>query len=94
MQVSIAYSSSSGEQSWINLEVPETTSAFQAIEASGFLLRFPEIDLSTQKIGIYGKLVKADQLLQEYDRVEIYRPIIADPKLVPRRKTADESEDD
>lgn len=92
MQVSIAYSSSNGEQSWIELNVQPEATVFQAIEASGLLVRFPEIDLNSQKIGIYGKLVKPEQTLQEHDRVEIYRPIIADPKQVPRRQM--EEDDD
>lgn len=92
MQVSVAYSSSNGEQSWIELNLPSETTAFQAIEASGLLVRFPEIDLNSQKLGIYGKLVKPEQTLQEYDRVEIYRAIIADPKQVPRRQMADDED--
>ncbi|SFW97586.1 RnfH family protein [Marinospirillum alkaliphilum] len=94
MQISIAYSSNSGEQSWSDLQVEEGANVEQAIQASGILARYPEINLETQKVGIFGKLVKLEQQLQEFDRIEIYRPIIADPKLVPRRKTADASEDD
>ncbi|MBB1486497.1 RnfH family protein [Oceanospirillum sediminis] len=89
MQISVAYSSLSGDQNWINLEVAEDTCAQQAIEISGILHQFPEIDLSQQKIGIFGKQVKPDQSLNEFDRVEIYRAITADPKQVPRRKTPD-----
>ncbi|QEW05075.1 RnfH family protein [Nitrincola iocasae] len=90
MQVSVAYSSVSGEQSWVNLDVVVGTTAAAAIEASGLLERFPDIDLSSQKIGVFGKLVKPDQPLAEYDRVEIYRPITADPTQVPRRQTEEE----
>ncbi|GAB2587062.1 RnfH family protein [Nitrincola alkalisediminis] len=90
MHVSVAYSSVSGEQSWVDLEVAVGTSALAAIEASGLLERFPDIDLSKQKIGVFGKLVKPDQPLAEYDRVEIYRPITADPAQVPRRKIEEE----
>ena len=85
MQISIAYSNNQGEQAWIELEVADQTTVEEAIQASGFLNRFPEIDLETQKIGIFGKLVKPSQVLEEFDRVEIYRPITADPKTVPRR---------
>ena len=90
MQVSVAYSSVSGEQSWVNLDVVVGTTAAAAIEASGLLERFPDIDLSSQKIGVFGKLVKPDQPLAEYDRVEIYRPITADPTQVPPRQTEEE----
>lgn len=87
MQVSVAYANEKGEQAWIELEMEEGTTADEAIQASGILNRFPEIDLESQKIGVYGKLIKLTQKLNEYDRVEIYRPITADPKTVPRRAT-------
>ena len=87
MHVSVAYATSTGDGAWIDLEMQEGTTAKQAIEASGILNRFPEIDLASQKIGVFGKLVKPDQTLAEFDRVEIYRPITADPKPVPRRDT-------
>ncbi|MDR9467935.1 RnfH family protein [Marinospirillum sp.] len=92
MQISIAYSNNQGEQAWIELEVADKSTVEEAIQASGFLSRFPEIDLETQKIGIFGKLVKTSQVLEEFDRVEIYRPITADPKTVPRRATEKEKE--
>lgn len=61
----------------------------QAIESSGLLEKYPEIDLATNKLGIFGKLTKPDAILREKDRVEIYRPLIADPKEI-RRKRAEE----
>lgn len=75
MQVSVVYS---GElsQSWIELEVPEPCTALDAIEQSGMLVQFPEIDLKKMKIGIYGKFAKPNAELKSGDRVEIYRPII------------------
>lgn len=51
-----------------------------AIERSGIPMRFPEIDLGVNKVGIFGKVVKLDQVLASGDRVEIYPPLIADPK--------------
>lgn len=63
--------------------------AIQAVEASGILEKFPEIDLKLNKIGIFGKLTKADTTLRDKDRVEIYRKLIADPKEV-RRQRAEE----
>jgi putative ubiquitin-RnfH superfamily antitoxin RatB of RatAB toxin-antitoxin module len=50
------------------------------------LTRYPEIDLSKQKVGIFGKLAKLDTVVQEGDRVEIYRQITADPNMVKRRR--------
>ena len=60
-----------------------------AIRASGVLEAFPEIDLTKNKVGIFSKLVKLDEIVRNKDRVEIYRPLIADPKEV-RRKRAEE----
>ena len=60
-----------------------------AIRASGVLDAFPEIDLARNKVGIFSKLVKLDEKVRDRDRVEIYRPLIADPKEV-RRKRAEE----
>ncbi len=61
----------------------------QAIQASGILTKFPEIDLSVNKIGIFGKLSRLDTNLRHLDRVEIYRSLIADPKEVRKQRAAD-----
>lgn len=63
--------------------------AEQAIQASGILMKFPEIDLSVNQIGIFGKLSKLDTMLRHLDRVEIYRPLIADPKEVRKQRAAE-----
>jgi hypothetical protein len=73
----------------LSLRVPPETTAAQAIQTSGILQKFPEIDLANNKIGIFGKLVKPDTVLREKDRVEIYRPLIADPKEVRRQRAAE-----
>ena len=57
----------------------------EAIAASGVLERHPEIDLTTKKIGVFGKLKPLDTVLTDHDRVEIYRPLIVDPKLARQR---------
>jgi putative ubiquitin-RnfH superfamily antitoxin RatB of RatAB toxin-antitoxin module len=62
--------------------------------ASGLLARFPHIDLAAQKVGVFSKAAKLDTALRPGDRVEIYRPIIADPQTVPRRRLAGGGEDD
>lgn len=69
--------------------LPADATVNQAIEKSAIQSKFPEIDLGINKIGIFGKLVKLDTVLRDKDRVEIYRPLIADPKEV-RRKRAEE----
>ena len=71
------------------LEVPTGTTVGEAIERSGLLAQCPEIDLAVFKVGIFGKLAKIDQVLEEGDRVEIYRPLIADPKEARKRRAAE-----
>ena len=61
----------------------------QAIQASGLPARYPEIDLAQNKVGIYAKLCKLDATLRDKDRVEIYRPLIADPKEVRKQRAAE-----
>jgi len=69
-------------QKLLPLDVPEGTSVRQAAECSGMEAFFPDIDTRQAKLGIFGKLVAKpdEQLVKEGDRVEIYRPLIADPK--------------
>ncbi|HHO68738.1 MAG TPA: RnfH family protein [Gammaproteobacteria bacterium] len=76
------------EQVILPLKLPAGSTLMQAIEQSGILERFPDIDLSRQKVGIFGKLKKPDQVLRDGDRVEIYRPLIADPKEVRKQRAA------
>ena len=89
MQIGVAYSEP-GQQVWRNIEVPDASTAREAIERSGILKQFPHIDLGTQKVGVFGRLVKLDAALKAGDRVEIYRPIIADPETVPRKDIDDD----
>lgn len=77
MNVSVSYAEQS-KQLWLQLEVEEETTVQQAIEQSGILQRVPEIDLTAQKVGIFGKVVKLDRKLVEGERVEIYRAITAE----------------
>jgi len=84
MQIGVAYSEP-GQQIWLNIEVPDDSTVKDAIERSGILKQFPHIDLGVQKVGVFGRLVKPEASLKPGDRIEIYRPIIADPATVPRR---------
>jgi len=72
----------------LELGVDEGTTAEQAIRASGILGQFPEIDLKNSKIGIFGKPCKMTDKLHDGDRVEIYRPLIADPKEIRKQRAA------
>jgi putative ubiquitin-RnfH superfamily antitoxin RatB of RatAB toxin-antitoxin module len=77
------------EQVIIPIKVSKGTTAEQAIKASGILAKFSDIDLAVNKIGLFGKLAKLDTSLRHLDRVEIYRPLIADPKEVRKQRVAD-----
>lgn len=74
------------EQIIIPLQVNSTTTIQQAIEQSGILTSNPEIDLSKNKTGIFSKIAPLDKILNADDRVEIYRPLIADPKEVRKQR--------
>lgn len=87
ISVEVAYARPE-EQVIFELELPAGSTLRQAVEQSGILDRFPEIDPGSMKAGIFGKLKKADQVLQAGDRVEIYRPLIADPKDVRKQRAA------
>jgi putative ubiquitin-RnfH superfamily antitoxin RatB of RatAB toxin-antitoxin module len=77
------------QQLIIPISMPPEANAEEAIRASGILNKFPEIDLNVNQIGIFGKLSKLDAPLRNLDRIEIYRPLIADPKEV-RKQRAEE----
>lgn len=68
------------------VQLAEGSTLEQAIHASGILERFPEIDLNVNKVSVYGKLARLNQPLRARDRVEINRPLIADPKQVRRQR--------
>ncbi len=72
-------------QAQVPVAVEAGATVRQAIEKSGILGRFPEIDLEQNKVGLWGRLTSLDAALEDGARIEIYRPITADPKTVPRR---------
>lgn len=76
-------------QELVKIRLSPGATVQQAIEVSGLLQKYPEIDLSKSKVGIYAKLCKLDTPLRQKDRVEIYRPLLADPKEVRRRRAAE-----
>ena len=87
IDVEVAYANP-GQQVIVALKMPEGTTAEQAILASNLLNRFPEIDGADLKAGIFGSVCKLDQPLRQGDRVEIYRPLIHDPKEARRQRAA------
>lgn len=92
MQIGVAYSEPAG-QLWLRIEVAEDATVQAAIEQSGILAKFPHLVLTECTVGIFGKAAELDDGLKPGDRIEIYRPITADPATVPRRKTADDDDD-
>jgi electron transport complex protein RnfE len=92
MQIGVAYSEA-GQQIWLNIEVPDASTVREVIDRSGILRSFPTIDLATQKVGVFGRLVKLDAALRPGDRIEIYRAITCDPQTVPRRDGAGDDDE-
>lgn len=86
MNVGVAYADKF-RQVWLKLEVPDGCNVLDAIQHSGILAQFPEIDLDRQQVGVFGKLTRLTAKVREGERIEIYREITADPELVERRDT-------
>ena len=78
------------QQVILSLEVSEDTTVEEAIKRSGILEQFPQIDLATDKVGIFGKMCKLNAAMRNKDRIEIYRKLIADPKESRRQKAEKE----
>ena len=74
------------QQKLIKLMVDESSTIQQCIELSGVLQQFPEIDLEEAKVGIFSQVKPLDFIVSEGDRIEIYRPLMADPKALRRKK--------
>jgi putative ubiquitin-RnfH superfamily antitoxin RatB of RatAB toxin-antitoxin module len=73
-------------QTLISLMVPLDTTVEQAIKQSGLLNIYPDIDLALNKVGVWNRACKLNDVLKDGDRVEIYRPLIADPKEIRKRR--------
>lgn len=87
MLIEVAYARPDA-QVILSVDVDEGATVNEAIVMSGVLEQFPEIDLDKNKVGIFGKLTKLDEKLREKDRVEIYRPLVADPKASRKKRAA------
>jgi putative ubiquitin-RnfH superfamily antitoxin RatB of RatAB toxin-antitoxin module len=85
ISVEVAYARPD-QQVIVAVSVPAETSAEQAILASGILERFPEIDLSQQKVGIFSQICTLQKILNNGDRIEIYRPLLQDPMTARRNR--------
>nr|WP_237332878.1 RnfH family protein [Zobellella iuensis] len=81
------------QQTVLSLKVPAADTVRQVIEQSGILQQYPEIDLDTDMVGVFGRQVKLGQPLHDGDRIEIYRPLLADPKEIRRRRAEQAKEE-
>lgn len=87
VEISVCYANAR-EEFLRSMRVAPGTTIGQAIEMSGVLEAFPDINLATQPVGIYAKKKTLDTVLRERDRIEIYRPLLADPKDSRRKRAA------
>jgi len=87
LEVEIIYASAD-EQAIVSIQVVEGCSVKTAIEQSGILEQFLEIDFTVNKIGIFSKQAALDTVLQAGDRIEIYRPLLVDPKQARKQRAA------
>lgn len=85
IQVEVVYAAPD-KQMILSVNVPAGTTAQEAAEQSGIARKFPEIDVATNPMGIFGNQIKPAHVLREGDRVELYRPLIGDPKEIRRRR--------
>ncbi|MCP3669098.1 MAG: RnfH family protein [Gammaproteobacteria bacterium] len=92
IEVEVAYATPE-EQVILKVTVEKGMDAKSAIVQSKISETFPEIDPESAKVGVYGKTVKLDQVLDSGDRVEIYRELIADPKAARKKKAAAKKDD-
>ncbi|HVT35481.1 MAG TPA: RnfH family protein [Nevskiaceae bacterium] len=72
----------------VGLQVPQGTTLQQAVELSGVRDEFPQLDWNALSLGVHGRARRPEEALREGDRVEIYRPLTADPKTARRERAA------
>ena len=86
LNVTVAYSAAARQLEVVELQVPVSSTVAFAITQSGLLTQHTRIDLATQKVGVWGHLCALDQVLRDLDRIEIYRPLLVDPKEARRQR--------
>ena len=86
LAISVAYSPRAGEVDLCELTLPAGSCVGDALSASGLAQRHPELNLGDAALGIWGALSSVDQVLRDRDRVEVYRPLLVDPKEARRRR--------
>jgi len=88
--IEVAYGTAEN-QSLIELRVQRGTTLIEAIRRSGIADKFPEINLIDARKGIFGKFAEDDKVLENHDRIEIYRPLLFDPREARRRRASREA---
>lgn len=88
MRISVVYCPDAERQTVIELEVADGATVAQAIQASRVLTAHPELDAEKLLMGLFGERVTPNAVLQEGDRVELYRPLKADPKSARRKRAS------
>jgi putative ubiquitin-RnfH superfamily antitoxin RatB of RatAB toxin-antitoxin module len=88
LDVEVCYAMSN-KQELVRVRLQQGATLLQGLDASGLLGKYPEIDVKKNKFGIWNKLSKLDAVLRDKDRIEIYRPLIADPKEVRKQRAAE-----
>jgi putative ubiquitin-RnfH superfamily antitoxin RatB of RatAB toxin-antitoxin module len=86
LRVTVLYSPAPREIDEITLELMQPCTVLQALQLSGLLARWPEIDCIGIPVGIWGRKADLRQLLHDHDRVEVYRPLRVDPKVARRER--------
>jgi putative ubiquitin-RnfH superfamily antitoxin RatB of RatAB toxin-antitoxin module len=86
LRVSVAYSPAAGQVDEVVLSVERGATLADALRLSGMLERHPAIDPSVNRVGIWGQLRQGDAVLRDGDRVEVYRPLVVDPKDARRQR--------
>lgn len=85
--IEVAYATP-GKQLIVECRIEPGTRPRDAVRASGIDRHFPDLDLEDCDLGVFGKVIAEDYELEEGDRIEIYRPLIADPKEIRRQRAA------
>lgn len=86
LQVTVVYSPEARKVAEVSLAIPAPNRVLDALQRSGLLTQFPEIDRCDIAVGIWGRKTKLDELLRDQDRVEVYRPLRVDPKVARRER--------
>ena len=88
LRLTVVYAPSARQLDEVKLSLEAPCTVLRALQQSGLLLRYPEIDNLHALIGVWGRRVKLDHCLRDQDRLEIYRPLRVDPKIARRERFA------